>query len=692
MKRIVSVSLGPSKGDFEFETAFLGHAFHVRRLGADRDVERAERLLREHAAGADAIGLGMVRDHATVGTRRFTDRLTARLERAVSGVPVTTGATLRTLLDEWAVRHVQREHQQYFTNARTLFLSGITNYRIAATLSEYTRNLRFADPVTLDGMPRVLGSLRALEVYAAVRARLRRSVTSGSVADDGLPRAAWNRSALRRALAWAHFLVGPSHEVEQLTPDALARKVVVTSSISDESLRALGGKGVHVVIDRTPKLLDRVVGLNIIDAMLLALMDKSQEDALPDDYLHLLGEIDFSPRLLYPTGRYRRTNRFAFVIHPLSQEYFKQVKPVEILSRAAGKSAMNLVEKLIAYSPPFVYSTVTGIESPEGVETEGWLITVGGTPKQLLAHSPEFTYRRLLAAAVMAEKLGAQIMGLGAFTKVVGDAGVTVAKRADIPITTGNSYSASAALWAAHDAVRRLGLARLDRTGKLQGKAMVIGATGAIGSACARLLAQAVEQVYLVSIESSKLITLKESILKDTPDARLHLAVRPDEFLPEMDTIVTATSGAGKKILDIMKVKPGCVITDVARPLDLPPAEVARRPDVLVVESGEILLPGGAVRMRNIGLPKGVAYACLAETIVLALEGRFETFTIGRNIEWQKVKDIYKLGLKHGMRLAAISGVNGVFSDADIARVRELALAARAGAAAGPAAPASPHP
>jgi len=38
--------------------------------------------------------------------------------------------------------------------------------------------------------------------------------------------------------------------------------------------------------------------------------------------------------------------------------------------------------------------------------------------------------------------------------------------------------------------------------------------------------------------------------------------------------------------LDIMKVKPGCVITDVARPLDLPPEEVAKRPDVLVIESG----------------------------------------------------------------------------------------------------------
>lgn len=32
------------------------------------------------------------------------------------------------------------------------------------------------------------------------------------------------------------------------------------------------------------------------------------------------------------------------------------------------------------------------------------------------------------------------------------------------------------------------------------------------------------------------------------------------------------------------------------------------------------------------------------------------------------------MGLKHGMKLAAISGVNGVFTDEDIDKVRELAL------------------
>ena len=74
---------------------------------------------------------------------------------------------------------------------------------------------------------------------------------------------------------------------------------------------------------------------------------------------------------------------------------------------------------------------------------------------------------------------------------------------------------------------------------------------------------------------------------------------------------------------------------------------MAKRPDVLVIESGEIELPTKVKGLKSIGLPPNVIYACLAETIVLALEGRFEVFTIGRDTEWEKVKEIYKLGLKH---------------------------------------------
>jgi len=123
-----------------------------------------------------------------------------------------------------------------------------------------------------------------------------------------------------------------------------------------------------------------------------------------------------------------------------------------------------------------------------------------------------------------------------------------------------------------------------------------------------------------------------------------------------------------------MRLKPGCVVTDTTLPSVFSSDEVARRPDVLVIRSGEILLPGNNIEMKDIGLPPEVAYAGLAETIILALEGRFETYTVGSDPQWEKVKEIYRLGLKHGMKLASISGVNGILSDEDIARVRECAV------------------
>ena len=674
-KTVVGISLGADDQDFAFEARLLRQPLDVRRLGTNGSTAKALKLLRHWGQTADAIGIGVVKDSYTVGSTRFVEKDSVRLKNAVTRVPVTTGGRLSDILQEWALRHVQGKLGGYFNNARVLFFSGRTNYKLAQAMSEYTGNLEFADALLQLGVPKMLSSLDTLELY-----------TSGAhyVLDwtpDALMASApvkeWTTFVLRRALRDATVVVAPVHELDGFGAEELAGKTIITSTVNDRRIAQFKDKGVHMVIDGSPMLFGHVLGPSLLDAMILAATGKAADALLEDDYLEIITDLQLEPRIIYPIG-FKRVNRFAFVIHPLSQEYFKNIKPIELLSHVSPPVFMDTVEKAMAYAPPFVYSKVTGIKSPTGVETEGWLISVGGTPKEIMSHSPEFTYRRLLDAARMAKKLGAQIMGLGAFTKVVGDAGLTVARRAPLPITTGNSYSASGALWAAHDAVLRLGLVSAPKGGeKAHLKAMVVGATGAIGSVCARLLAMVADEVYMVSPETAKLLSLKESIRKETPDAKLVLSSRADKDIADMDMIVTATSGAGKKILDIMKVKPGCVITDVARPLDLPPDEVAKRPDVLVIESGEIQLPG-KVAMKNIGLPKNVAYACLAETIVLALEGRFENFTVGRNIEWEKVREIYRLGRKHGMTLAAISGVNGPFTDADIRRVRRLALAARA--------------
>ena len=673
---IVDVSLATSHRNYDQVVDFLDKSFRIVRVGVDGDVERGIDVVREWSDDASLFVITGARDARTVGYLDGDERSALRrLEAATGDVPTTDGRRLRDVLQEWTVRKVQAEKPGLFSNARTVVLGGSNHRRTARLLGEYTDNVRFADSVVQWGLPSALDPLGAVDGLAGVSRWFLRKMPHGLSA----PGRAVNQALLRRAVVDADVLVATYDELMMFGLEELAGKTIITSAVSDERLAELRRRGADLVLDDTPQPFDAVtVNAAVIEALMLAATGTQESQLTDDDLLDMITSAGLEPRSLYPGG-YKRKSRFAFVIHPLGQPDIGNVEPLHTLAKVAPQVVMDGVEKAVAYAPPFTYSHVTGIVSPTGDEAEGWLITVGGTPKQLMAHDPEFTYKRLLQAADIAKKLGAQIMGLGAFTKVVGDAGVTVAKRAPLPITTGNSYSASGALWALHDAISRLGLAEVDDEGRLLGKAMVVGATGSIGSVCARLLAMACDELWMVSPEAAKLLALKAEIESENPRAKIFVAATPDEALPDMDAIVTATSGAGKRVLDIMAVKPGCVITDVARPLDLSAEDVAKRPDVLVVESGEIQLPGD-VRMGDIGLPPGVAYACMAETIVLALEGRYETYTVGRNIEWPKVKEIYQLGLKHGMKLATISGVNGVYTDEDLAKVRELALAERASA------------
>jgi predicted amino acid dehydrogenase len=659
---ILDIAIGGPPGDDEAKVELFGKSFRVLWKAA-RDVKGAQRLVRRWTGEAAAIAVSgaAVRPGATVD----------RLRDAAGGCSVTDGSALDDVLREWAIRHVHSEMPGYFANARVVIL-GPGHRRSTHALREFTDNIEYADPLRRMHIPEVLDAYPVLGLAAAAGRAPLRIVPNEVRSAIGTPVAGVNdalgHALARKSVRDADVVVATYDELAGFGLEDLAGKTLVTTTVTDEQLAELAGRGVDLVLGATPQPFDVAVDAAVLEALMMATGSGSLTN---DDLLDMIVSAGLEPRVLRPNGP-RRKSRFAFVIHPLSQKHLTRVEPLGTLSKVAPPLVMDAVEKAMAYLPPFTYSHVTGITSPTGAEAEGWLITVGGTPKELMAHSPEFTYGRLLAAAEIARKLGAQVMGLGAFTKVVGDAGVTVAKRAPLPVTTGNSYSASAALWAAHEAVDRLGLLERDQDGRIHGRAMVVGATGAIGSVCARLLALASDELWLVSPESAKLLALKHEIEASDPRAVVHVAATPDEYLSEMDLVVTATSGAGKRVLDIMAVKPGCVITDVARPLDLTAEDVAKRPDVLVIESGEIEVPGDVV-MKDIGLPDGVVYACLAETVVLALEGRYEPFTVGRSIEWEKVKEIYQLGLKHGMRLAAISGVDGVFTDEDFDRVRALA-------------------
>lgn len=666
-KTAVNVTFQDDEWDYDERVSLGGHRFRLVRVGTSGNADLVADHIARWSTEAGAIALSGWRE---AGAEQLAGP-------AASHAPIRDGSLVTDIFQEWAIRRVAAEMPGYFANARVVGVGGTTRERTVAVLREFTDNITFDDPARDLVLPGHVKTNPVTSTAAGTIEYAWRRVPS-FLRDLAEPFGWVSKRVAHAAAREADVIIGSYSELMRFGLPDLAGKAVITSTVTQERLAALGDLGADLVVDVTPQPFDFVVVPAMFEAMVAATLPAATE-LTTNDLARFIQDAGIESRLLWPNG-YRRKSRFSFVIHPLSTEYFKNVEPLGLISNIPGMT--QVVEKAVAYVPPFVYSHVTGIVSETGDEAEGWLITVGGTPKQMLAHPPEFTYSRLLEAAELSRHLGAQIMGLGAFTKVVGDAGVTIAKQARLPVTTGNSYSASGALWAAHEAVRRLGLAEVDEDGAIRGRAMVVGASGAIGSACARLLALASDELWLVSPETAKLLQLKREIERDHPRAVVHVATNPSAALSKVDVIVTATSAAGQKVLDIMRVKPGCVITDVARPLDMSAEDVAKRPDVLVIESGEIELPG-AVRMKTIGLPDRVAFACLAETIVLALEGRYENFTVGREISWPKVKEIYRLGLKHGMRLATISGVNGPYTDEDFDRVRAAALAARAAHTAG---------
>lgn len=332
--------------------------------------------------------------------------------------------------------------------------------------------------------------------------------------------------------------------------------------------------------------------------------------------------------------------KFAFIIHPIDLGYI--TKKIKLFKPLPSR----VTEGIVSRFPVYKASNITGIKSPLA-ETEGYFIVCPLTSRQMLELPEEYVLKRILEAGKLAEKLGAGIVGLGAMTAVVGDAGITIADNLGIAVTTGNSYTVAMALEGTKKALEYAGI---DMT---QAKAVVLGATGSIGSVCARILAGEVGALALVSRTQSRLERLAYQILHETGNA-VKLTTDTKKALCDADIVVTVTS-AVDTIIEPQDLKPGAVVCDVARPRDVSVKVASERRDVLVVEGGVVDVPGDNVQFNfNFGFPPGTAYACMAETMILALEGRCENFSLGRELAVSQVREIHRLGKKHGFKLAGL--------------------------------------
>jgi fatty aldehyde-generating acyl-ACP reductase len=352
---------------------------------------------------------------------------------------------------------------------------------------------------------------------------------------------------------------------------------------------------------------------------------------------------------------------FAFIIHPID--------PKRDVSRKFPTLGKYLTEQQINYFstffPPVYISEIEGIESQStGKQVKGWFVACPYTPKRMLELPVQTVYKKLIQTGRLAEKLGAQILGLGAFTSVVGDAGLTVARELEVPVTTGDSYTVYVAVESTRKAAELMGIPLSETT------AAVVGATGSIGRVCAELLANDVGELYLIGRRTDALEDLQREL---QPQARAPIRVSTCmDDLRHAQVILTVTSALHDIILP-EHLHPGSVVCDVARPRDVSTRVAAVRDDILVIDGGMVEVPGPVDFHFNFGFPPGKSYACMAETIALTLEGKFEDYTVGKNITRTQVEEIAAIAGKHGFRLGGFRSFEREVTEDQIEKVRQNA-------------------
>ena len=397
--------------------------------------------------------------------------------------------------------------------------------------------------------------------------------------------------------------------------------------------------------------------------------------------------------------------RFAFLLHPLDlQSYTQFDRSLLLFSR---DELARLAKKLSSLMEPYVISRVN-LESKEGRRACGEFIVIPRTAGELARMPREKALQELRGALELARAGGAGIVGLGAYTAVVSMGGLYL-KEEGIPLTTGNSYTVVSAAEAVGAACGKLGILP-QRT-----MAAVIGAAGSIGKGVALLLSERVAGLVLVGNPRSKekaagaqriwavaaeIYRYLARLLQErrlfpagsmgdglsrctalpSPEAPLHefvdyargaarrggpvrVTTSVREALDRAGIVISATSSR-EKLIRPGDLQPGAVVCDISRPPNVSASVERERPDVLVIDGGVVELPGRPCLGWDFGFPPGLAYACMAETMMLALEHRYEHFSLGSSgVNLESILLTRQWAARHGFGLADLRSFDRPLSE-----------------------------
>ena len=333
-------------------------------------------------------------------------------------------------------------------------------------------------------------------------------------------------------------------------------------------------------------------------------------------------------------------NKFAFIIHPtIIQDFYNQFpileKTPDFMVRSIGKLLF-----------PFKVSEIKGISNSAG-ELQGFLIALPLTLKQMLKLSEDQIAKRIIKAGHLAQKLGADIIGMDPYTSIIGKKSVFISQNLSIPITSGRIYTIVSAIEGIKKAAEWMGkdFRECDVT--------ILGINENIGSVIARYFTKQAKYISLVSKNKELLENLSQKILTETGTA-IHTSDHIQSTIKRADIIVIASNTEDINI-KMETFKKGSIICDLSRPRIITKELEKERSDVLFMDGGIITLPYSVDFGFEFGLPKNTCSAALAETILLSLEKKFECFSLGDEIEIKKMDQVNKMAQDYHFNIAGVS-------------------------------------
>jgi len=342
---------------------------------------------------------------------------------------------------------------------------------------------------------------------------------------------------------------------------------------------------------------------------------------------------NYLPKFILEKLTYKNnSNKFGFLIHLGTINDIK--KKYYLLNILPNK----LLLLLLSYLPPLLVSKIRGVDKFKE-KLYGFIILCPITARQMLENK-DLAIKKINEALKLSEKIGLKIIGLGAYTSSVTNGGSDIIGKYNLAITNGNAYTCAIA----NKDINRIIINYYENNYKNLIIA-IIGATGSIGSAVSKLLAQKkFKKLFLIGRNINNLKDLETNIRIFNKKTNLFLSTKIQD-IKSADLIIVTTSASGA-IIKPEYIKNKTIIYDITQPRNVNKQLFSTRKDVVVID-------GGLVKTENINyefnfnLPKNTIFACLAETMALTIKEKFVNFSIGR-VSLVKINEIEKISKEIG--------------------------------------------